>query len=297
MNQVSLKSIIAQLNVKNYLEEIDLSNVMIESSEINRLALQLTGFFKHFDSRRIQVIGNVEASYIEEMTSEEIIRVFQKIFEEKVPCIVFCNKNVVPLEVVELAKKMNVPILTTSRKTSEFISEATRILNVILAPMISIHGVLLNVFGEGMLLTGNSGVGKSETALDLIKRGHRLIADDQVNIYKVSDSTLIGRAPDILKSFFELRGIGILDAGTMFGMEAIDITQKIDMVVHLINDEDNQGIQDDKEIGDAVYLGNRVKRYQLHLHTGSNVPVLCETIALQYHSEKVIRQNSMINLI
>lgn len=201
---VSIKQLIDKLELQNLTPEVDITGIKVTQPDINRPALQLAGYFEHYDETRPQIIGFVEYSYMEHMTEEDKREVYPKVLSEKTPCIVFC-RDLRPDEIfLETAVKNKVPVLLTQKSTSAFMAEIIRWLNVKLAPCISVHGVLVDVYGEGVLITGESGIGKSEAALELIKRGHRLVSDDVVEIRKVSDDTLVGTAPDITKHFIEL---------------------------------------------------------------------------------------------
>ena len=216
MYKVKLTEFVKKMNLKSLLPDIDTDSVMIEQSGVNRLALQLAGFFEHFDSERIQVIGNVEAAYIKQIPEESITQLCEKIFSFNIPCLGFC-RGLEPIpQMLDTAEKNSVPIFTTEMTTSDFIANSVRWLSEELAPRISIHGVLVDIYGEGVLIMGESGIGKSEVALELIHRGHRLVSDDVVEIRRVSDDTLLGSSPDITRHFIELRGIGIVDAKALF---------------------------------------------------------------------------------
>ena len=230
---VKLKKLIDKMKLENLTPEIDYSKIKIAHPEINRPALQLAGFFDHFSNDRVQIIGNVEYAYTASMCQDAKLHVYEEIFKRKIPCIVYA-RNLMPDEDVKaLAVQYGVPLLSTGKTTSDLMAEVIRWLKVELAPTISIHGVLVDVFGEGVLIMGESGIGKSEAALELIKRGHRLVTDDVVEIRKVSDATLVGTAPDITRHMIELRGIGILDVKALFGAESVKNTQNIDMVINL----------------------------------------------------------------
>ena len=211
-----------------------------------------------------------------------------RIMSYKVPCIVFCRNMEVPGEFLELAKEHGVPILRTKKTTSSFSSELNRWLKVELAPRISIHGVLVDIYGEGVLITGESGIGKSEVALELIHRGHRLVSDDVVEIKKVSDETLIGTAPDITRHFIELRGIGIIDAKALFGVESVKNTQSIDLVIKLEEWDKNQEYDrmglEEKYI---EYLGNKVVCHSIPIRPGRNVAIICESAAVNFRQKKM----------
>ena len=211
MNCVNLRDVVDSFG----LEEVSCGNVIddivIKTSEINRPGLQLVKYYEHFDTERIQIIGNVETAYLEGLTSQERTECLDGFFKCGFPCIVVARNLEVFDEMIEVSNKYNTPILRTSEKTSRFLSNIIEYLNEQLAPTVTQHGVFVEVYGEGILILGKSGVGKSEAALELVKRGHRLVADDIVEIKKISDKTLIGTAPSIIRHFIEIRGIGILD--------------------------------------------------------------------------------------
>ena len=235
MYTVELVRLIEKLNLENCTPDIDIKRIKISQPDVNRPALQLAGFYDYFDSERVQIIGYVENAYMQQFDENERIEIMARLMDYKVPCIVFCRNLEVSERLVKVATEKEVPILRTSKTTSSFMAEVIRWLKVELAPRITIHGVLVDVYGEGILIMGESGIGKSEAALELIKRGHRLVADDVVEIKKVSDETLIGTSPDITRHFIELRGIGIIDVKTLFGVESVKNTQAIDLVIKLRN--------------------------------------------------------------
>ncbi len=210
MYTVELTKLVEKMKLVNLTPEIDISKIVLTQPEVNRPALQLAGFFDYFNYDRVQIIGNVEHAYMEKMEGDHGLGIMRKLMSHKIPCIVFCRNLSVHEGLLDIAKEYDVPIFQSEKSTSDFMGEVIRWLKVELAPRISIHGVLVDVYGEGILITGESGIGKSETALELIKRGHRLVSDDVVEIKKVSDDTLIGSAPDITRHFIELRGIGIV---------------------------------------------------------------------------------------
>lgn len=291
MYTVSLKRFVdkmEKMNIVNLTPEIDMEKIDITQSDVNRPALQLAGFFDYFDHHRVQIIGQVEYTYIEKQGVEKSAEMMGKIMSYKVPCIVFCRGLAVPQEFLDLSKEYGVPILSTQIDTSSFQAEATRWLKVELAPRISIHGVLVDIYGEGVLITGESGIGKSEVALELIHRGHRLVSDDVVEIKKVSDASLVGSAPDITRHFIELRGIGIIDAKTLFGVESVKNTQTIDLVIKL--EEWNKEKEYDRmglEESYTEYLGNKVVCHSIPIRPGRNVAIICESAAVNYRQKKM----------
>lgn len=288
MYTVELSKLIAKMNLENCTPELDTKLIKLTQPDVNRPALQLAGFFDYFDSDRVQIIGHVENAYMHKMSDDHGLKVISKLLDYKVPCIVFCRNIEVPEGLVELATEKGVPILRTGKTTSSFMAEVIRWLNVELAPRISIHGVLVDVYGEGILITGESGIGKSEAALELIKRGHRLVTDDVVEIKKVSDDTLIGTAPDITRHFIELRGIGIIDVKTLFGVESVKDTQSIDLVIKLEEWDKNQeydrlGLEEQY----TEFLGNKVVCHKIPIRPGRNLAIICESAAVNYRQKKM----------
>ena len=233
MHGVTISELIEKMKLRNTTPEIDTDKIVLTHPDVNRPALQLTGFFDHFDRERVQIIGYVEQAYINTMDREVKRQMYDKLTSSQIPCLVFSRGQNPDDDLLEYCNYYGVPCLVSDKTTSSLMAEVIRWLNVKLAPCISIHGVLLDVFGEGVLIMGESGIGKSEAALELLKRGHRLVTDDVVEIRRVSDDTLIGSAPDITRHFIELRGIGIIDVKTLYGVESVKDTQSIDMVIKL----------------------------------------------------------------
>ena len=205
MASVKITNLVEKMNLKNLTPDIDLTEKEINVPDINRPALQLTGYFDHFDSVRVQIIGYVEYTYLQTLTKERKKEVYHELLSYGIPCLIYTTEIFPDEELLRQANETNTPVFATDKKTSPFQAELIRWLNVELAPCISIHGVLVDVYGVGVLIMGESGIGKSEAALELIKRGHRLVADDVVEIRKVSDDTLVGTAPVITKHLIELR--------------------------------------------------------------------------------------------
>ena len=288
MYKVKLTEFVKKMNLKSLLPDIDTDSIMIEQSGVNRLALQLAGFFEHFDSERIQVIGNVEAAYIKQIPEESITQLCEKIFSFNIPCLVFC-RGLEPIpQMLDIAEKNGVPIFTTETTTSDFIANSVRWLSEELAPRISIHGVLVDVYGEGVLIMGESGIGKSEAALELIHRGHRLVSDDVVEIRKISDDTLLGTSPDITRHFIELRGIGIIDVKTLFGVESVKDTQSVDLVIKLEEwdrdkEYDRLGLHEEY----TEYLGNKIVCHSLPIRPGRNLAIIVESAAVNHRQKKM----------
>ena len=276
------------MGLKNLTPELDTDKIVVAHPEVNRPALQLTGFYSHFDNERVQMLGNVEIAYLQSLPIERRKAMYDKLISSKIPCILFC-RNLMPEEwVTELCNHYGVACLVSEKTTSDVMAEVIRWMKVKLAPCISIHGVLVDVFGEGVLITGESGIGKSEAALELIKRGHRLVSDDVVEIRKVSDETLIGSAPDITRYFIELRGIGIIDVKTLFGVESVKNTQSIDMVIQLEEwDKDREYDRLGMEDQYTEYLGNRVVCHKIPIRPGRNLAIIVESAAVNYRQKKM----------
>lgn len=288
MSSVTLEKLVDKMKLKNLTPEIDISDKKVVTSEINRPALQLTGYFDHFYSQRVQIIGYVEYTYLENLPREKKLPVYEKFLSYHVPCVIYTTMTEPDEDMLRLAKEYEVPIFVTKVTTSDFMAEIIRWLNVELAPCISIHGVLVDVYGEGILVMGESGIGKSEAALELIKRGHRLVTDDVVEIRKVSDETLIGTAPDITRHFIELRGIGIIDVKTLFGVESVKNTQSIDLVIKLEEwDRDKEYDRLGLEEEYTEFLGNRVVCHSLPIRPGRNLAVIIESAAVNHRQKKM----------
>lgn len=277
-----------KFKLENLTPDIDIKSIKISMPDVNRPALQMAGYFEHFDSSRLQVIGFVEYTYMEGISEEQKRVVYDKLMSYDIPCVVFCRELQPDPIFLEIAHKYNRPVFSTKKNTSVFMAEAIRWLNVKLAPCISVHGVLVDVYGEGVLITGESGIGKSEAALELVKRGHRLVTDDAVEIRKVSDETLVGSAPDVTKHLIELRGIGIVDVKALFGAASVKDTQSIDMVIRLEDwDKDKEYDRLGLEEEYTEYLGNKVVCYTLPIRPGRNLAVICETAAVNHRQKKM----------
>ncbi|MDO5154646.1 MAG: HPr(Ser) kinase/phosphatase [Eubacteriales bacterium] len=289
MYSITLTQFIEKLNLVNHLPEIDTDQILITDPDINRPAVQLSGFFKHFDANRIQICGNVEHAYINSIhDADENMKVFDKLFQYKIPCLVFCRGLVPQDYVLEAGRKYGVPVLTSNATTSSFVHETVRWLHVELAPRISVHAVLVDVYGVGVLIMGESGIGKSEAALELIKRGHRLVSDDVVEIKKVSDDTLVGTSPEVTRHFIELRGIGIIDVKALFGAECVKMTQSIDLVINLEewnknNNYDRMGLENQY----TEFLGNKVVSHNIPIRPGRNLAVIVESAAVNHRQKEM----------
>lgn len=285
---VHLQEIVEKMNLKNMTPDVDLSRIKVTVPDINRPGLQLAGFLDNFDAARVQVIGYVEFRYLQTLSDERKSEIYDDFLKFDVPCVVYC-RDIDPEEVLlEKAIKRGIPVFKTSKSTSAFMGEIIRWLNVKLAPCISIHGVLVDVYGVGVLIMGESGIGKSEAALELIKRGHRLVTDDVVEIRKVSDETLVGTAPDITRHFIELRGIGIVDVKSMFGVQSVRETQNIDLVITLEEwsrdkEYDRLGLEEQY----TEFLGNRVVCHHIPIRPGRNLAIIVESAAVNHRQKQM----------
>ncbi|PKM58334.1 MAG: HPr(Ser) kinase/phosphatase [Firmicutes bacterium HGW-Firmicutes-3] len=296
MYSVKLSDIIIKMKLTNLTPEVDISCHEISQSDVNRPALQLAGFYDYFDADRAQIIGKVEYTYIENMAPSLKLETFERLFGSKIPCLILARSLEPDEDMIEIAKRHGVPLLQTKLSTSYFLSELTRYLKVELAPSISIHGVLVDVYGEGILIKGESGIGKSEAALELIKRGHRLVADDVVEIKKVSDDTLLGTSPDIIRHFIEVRGIGIVDCKTLFGVESVKESQNIDLIINLTEwdrqkEYDRLGLEEEYD----EILGNKVVSHTIPIRPGRNLAIIVESAAIN-HRQKKMGYNAAVEL-
>ena len=285
---VSLAKIIKDFSLESVYVGTDPESITITSPEINRPGLQLAGFYDFFDDKRIQIIGKSEDSFISELTSEERNSIKEALFSRKPPAVIITRNLPISKRMIALAERYDVPLLRTSDGTSTFMASLISYLNVQLAPRVTRHGVLVEVYGEGILILGESGVGKSETAIELVKRGHRLIADDAVEIRKVSSKSLVGAAPENIRHFIELRGIGIINVSRIFGVGAVKLTEKIDLIINLENWDvdksyDRMGLQNDK----TEILGVSVPSLTIPIKPGRNLAVIIEVAAMNNRQNKL----------
>ena len=283
MALITVAKMAAEMGLRNLTPDIDAEEKKITKADINRPALAITGFFEYFDNERVQILGKVETAYLATLLPEVRRTTLHRLFETHIPCLIFCRGPMPDEDTLALARRHDTPILGTQTATTEMANRLNHYLQKWLSPTITIHGELIDVLGEGVLLTGESGIGKSEAALELIKRGHRLVADDAVELRKVDEETLIGCAPEITKDFVELRGVGIIDVKTLFGVQSVKNEQKVDMEIHL-EDWNRDKVYDRLGNKDeySEYLGVRVLRYALPLRPGRNLAVIIEAIAVNY---------------
>lgn len=285
---VSLTNIISSMGLNIAFMPDDPDKILISEKDVNRLGLELTGFFDYFNSTRMVVMGRTENAYLSGLTSEERYKILDGIFAFEPPAVII-TKNIEPYpELIKAAKKNFIPILRTPEMTSNFIADIVEFLDVKLAPRITRHGVLVEVYGQGIYIIGDSGVGKSETAIELIQRGHRLVADDSVQIRKINDKKLTGSAPKNLRHFIELRGVGIIDARSIFGMGSVKVTQEIDMVVNLemwdrAKIYDRIGIENEY----AKILDVNIPIVTIPVTPGRNLAIIVEVAAMNNRQKKM----------
>ena len=285
---VSLAKIIGEFALEQLYIPCDPADLFVTTSDINRPGLQLAGFFEFFDKDRIQIIGRNETTYLQESDEELRLERVKELISRKPPAVIITRGMEPLVEMTDLAMEYKVPILRTGDTTSAFMSSLISFLNVELAPRITRHGVLVEVYGEGVLMLGESGVGKSETAIELIKRGHRLIADDAVEIRRVSSKTLVGSSPDNIRHFIELRGIGIINARRIFGIGSVKMTEKIDLVVNLEQWDQNKvydrmGVVSEK----TEILGLDITSVTIPVKPGRNLAVIIEVAAMNNRQKKM----------
>lgn len=289
MYSAELKKIVDTFQLENMLPEIDLEGRSIKKKEINRPALQLTGFYERFDNDRLQVIGRVEHSYLLSLPEDARRAAICKLFAHQIPCLIVCKELEIFPEMMEYGRKYNIPIFRTSQVTTDFTAELIFWLREELADRVMMHGVLVDIYGEGVLITGASGIGKSETALELIKRGHRLIADDAVEIKKIADRRLIGSCPEIIRYLIELRGIGIINVKELYGVGSVKDQKTVDLVIKLELWDGKRGDYDRLGLNEEYIeiLGNKVQMNTIPVRPGRNVAIICESAAMTNRQKKM----------
>ncbi len=283
-----LKTLVEEFNLEVAYASTDYDAVRLTVADVARPGLQLAGYFDHFEPMRLQVLGNVETSYLQKISAEERLHVYDRLFSYKFPALLIA-RNISPMpECLEMAKKHNVTLLRSKEATSAIVSSIIAYLRAALAPRITRHGVLMEVYGEGVLLVGESGIGKSEAAVELIKRGHRLIADDAVEIRRFSTNSLVGTAPELIRNYIELRGIGIINVAKLFGMGAVKKENEINLVVNIVpwNTQevyDRLGI----EIQSTEILGIKLPMMTIPIRPGRNLAVILEVAAINNRQRKM----------
>lgn len=285
---VSLERIINEFSLEVLHMPDSPESILVSTTEINRPGLQMAGYYEFFDAARIQIIGKSEDAFLKRFTEEKAESRLREFFSKKPSAVVVARNLEVSQKQIDIAKEFGVPFLRTAESTSDFTSSLIAFLNVQLAPRVTTHGVLVEVYGEGILLLGESGVGKSETAIELVKRGHRLIADDAVEIRRVSSRSLVGNSPDNIRHFIELRGIGIINASRIFGVGAVKLTEKIDLVINL-EPWDTGKVYDRIGLEDQTteILGLNIPSMTIPVKPGRNLAVIIEVAAMNSRQKKL----------
>ena len=288
MHSVLLSTLVTDFRLEVVFASSDYDKIRLTVEDVSRPGLQIAGYFDHFEPMRLQVLGNVEASYIERLTEAEKEKTFDRLFGYKFPALLVARGNTIDPVCLKMAKKHNVTILSTGEATSTVVSAIIAYLKAALAPHTSVHGVLVEVYGEGILPVGDSGIGKSETAVELLKRGHRLIADDAVEIRKSSDISVVGSAPDLIRNYVELRGIGIVNVANLFGMGAVKAENEINLIVRIVPWEKGQsydrlGVEEQFE----EILGVRIPVNTIPVTPGRNLAVILEVAAMNNRQRKM----------
>ena len=285
---VSLGKIIDEFHLETIYMPKDPAEILIDENDVTRPGLQLMGFYEYFNPERMQIIGKMEFAYLSTIDEETRTQRLDALMSRHIPALIIARELPYFSEMLDLAKKYEVPLLRSKESTSNFISGLIAFLNLNLAPRITRHGVLIEIYGEGVFITGESGVGKSETAIELVKRGHRLVAEDAVEIRKVSNISLVGSSPDNIRHFLELRGIGIINARRLFGIGAVKNTEKIELIVEMEqwNPEkiyDRMGV--DTQF--ATILGVKIPMLTIPVKPGRNLAVILEVAAMNNRQKKM----------
>ena len=286
--KVSLRKVIDEFKLEIIYIHKNAEEIMIDETDVNRPGLQLMGFYEYFNPERNQIIGKVEFAYLSSIDEKTRRERLQLLFAQRLPALIITRELPYFAEMLELAKEYEVPLLRSKESTSNFMSGLIAFLNLNLAPRVTRHGVLIEIYGEGVFITGESGVGKSETAIELVKRGHRLVADDAVEIRKVSNISLVGSSPDNIRHFLELRGIGIINARRLFGIGAVKMTEKLDLVVEL--EQWNPEKIYDRMGVDTEYvslLGVKIPSLTIPVKPGRNLAVILEVAAMNNRQKKM----------
>lgn len=285
---VPLTKLVKEFDLRVAYASSDYEKIHLTVEDVARPGLQLAGFFEHFEPVRLQVIGNVEASYLNKLSSFERSRIYDRLLSFKSPAMLIARDIEPDQQLMEMAKKHNITILRSNEATSTVVSAIIAYLKSLLAPRITRHAVLMEVYGEGVLITGESGIGKSEAAVELLKRGHRLIADDAVEIKKISGNVLMGSAPDLIRNYVELRGIGVVNVAKLFGMGAVKMENQIDLVVNVVPWEQNAaydrlGLEEQT----MEILGTKIPMNTIPITPGRNLAVILEVAAMNNRQRRM----------
>ena len=287
-SSVSLDRVIKELSLEQLVMTRSAETILITVARVNRPGLPLTGFYDYFEKERIEIIGKAEHLFLERESEEDRRRTLEVFFSHQPVAVVLSTGLDAPDPMVEMAEKYGVPLMRTQEKTSNFMAGLIAFLNMQLAPKITHHGVLVEVYGEGVLLLGDSGIGKSETAIELVKRGHRLIADDAVEIKRISPTSLVGQAPELIRHYVELRGIGIVDVRRLFGMGAVKEEEEISLIINMEPWQegkmyDRLGIDEQK----TEILGIEVPSIVIPVRPGRNLSIIIEVAAMNLRLKKL----------
>lgn len=285
---VTLEEVANKLEYTNLTPSIDLSQIKVYHRAINRPAFQMAGFYDYFDSKRLQVVGRAEDIYTRTLPFEERVERFDKMLSYNVPGIIMARGIQPEPEILNIALKHNTPILSTPNATALVIVQIIKWINEQLAETLTMSGVLVDVFGEGILLTGDSGIGKSETAIELVKRGHRLVADDVIEISRIGEDVLMGKAPEITRHMVELRGIGVVDIKSLYGVESVMEFSPISMVINLEEwngqlNYDRLGLNEEYE----NILGINIVKHTIPIRPGRNLAIIIETAAVNHRQKQM----------
>ena len=285
---IALRTLVEKLNLSIAFQSTDYNSVRLTVEDVARPGLQLAGYFDHFEPMRLQIMGNVEMSYLSKLSPQDRAVTYDRLFSYKFPALLI-SRGIQPDELcLMMAKKHNVTVLSTKDATGTLITNIISFLSSALAPRITRHGVLVEVYGEGILLMGDSGIGKSEAAVELLKRGHRLIADDAVEIRKIGNTTLIGIAPELIRNYIELRGIGIINVAKLFGMGAVRTENEINLVVNIVP-WNTQAVYDRLGLEDQYteILGIKVPMNTIPITPGRNLAMILEVAAMNNRQKKL----------
>ena len=288
MSAVTLKSIADTFKLESISSCEHLEEVLVAVADITRPGLQLAGYFDHFGPDRMQLVGNMEMAYLDRLSPEERHDRVAALFSKGIPCLILTRHHAPFPEMLRCSKTYHVPILRTDEATSTFMSSLIKYLNVELAPQTTLHGVLVEIYGEGILMLGESGVGKSETAMEIVKRGHRLIADDLVEVRRVSDTTLLGKAPEVIRHLLEIRGLGIMDVKELYGVSSIKMQETINFILNL-------EIWDDKKVYERMgiaqeyteILGIKIPSTTIPVRPGRNLAIIAEVAAANFRKRQM----------
>ena len=285
---VQLARLVEEFHLDVAFQSSDYESVQLTVEDVARPGLQLAGYFDHFEPMRLQVMGNAEMSYMDKRNLSEQTTIYDRLFSYKFPALLLARGFEPPKACLEMAKKHNVTVLCSSKATSTLVSGIINFLRTALAPRITRHGVLVEVYGEGLLLIGDSGIGKSEAAVELLKRGHRLIADDAVEIRKIGENSLMGTAPPLIRNYIELRGIGIINVAKLFGMGAVKAENEVNLVVNIVPWKtqevyDRLGLEEQH----MEILGAKIPMNTIPITPGRNLAVILEVAAMNNRQRKM----------